>query len=299
MAPCSAVALVALIALAGAARADAALFDSPLKTAIDTAVQDAVKSEPRLGEAAPPRPAARAPPKAAERPSSSFERPPRLLSARPDRPADARRAEVLAGFGAVGGEIGDAAAPALPVLGATSAFATQLAGDYAAMGKFAAQSVKSLGGQFGDHLVGLGASLGNVGDTVGAALEAYDARYCEPAVCKPPAKQKAEFTGPGFTLTLSVGNCTFSEAALLSERADSRPPARAHRLCPTCPPLDCTVSTKTKSAPASRRRPAAPPQPSTARSSSASSRTSSTRRRPPSSSPSTSPRPPSPPSRAR
>jgi hypothetical protein len=90
--------------------------------------------------------------------------------------------------------------------------------------------------------MGLGASLGNVGDTVGAALEAYDARYCEPAECEPPAKKKAEFTGPGFTLTLSAGNCTFNETALLSEsphalvRADSRPPARAHHLCPACPP---------------------------------------------------------------
>lgn len=110
------------------------------------------------------------------------------------------------------------------------------------MGKFAAQSVKSLGGQFGDHLMGLGASLGNVGDTVGAALEAYDARYCEPAECEPPEKKKAEFTGPSFTLTLSAGNCTFNEVALLSEslprvylftRASNvaRPRARAHHRC--------------------------------------------------------------------
>ncbi|CAL8460863.1 g394 [Coccomyxa elongata] len=45
----------------------------------------------------------------------------------------------------------------------------------------------------------------------------YEDAYCTPAEYIPPAKVPANLTGPGFTLTFALGNCTFDDKQLLSK----------------------------------------------------------------------------------
>ncbi|EIE25587.1 hypothetical protein COCSUDRAFT_40785 [Coccomyxa subellipsoidea C-169] len=45
----------------------------------------------------------------------------------------------------------------------------------------------------------------------------YEDAYCTPAEYTPPAKVPANLTGPGFTLTFELGNCTFDGKELLSK----------------------------------------------------------------------------------
>jgi hypothetical protein len=182
------------MALLSASVVQANIHQSPLKAAIDQSVQEAVASERSRG-----------------RPRRQIAtRPQRLISASSPLVAHwiAPTAEILGGFGAVSnhveggmqqaaGAVANQAQGVLQSLGALqqavgavtdplASTATGVAGqvlkDYANMGQYAAQSVRNLGGQFLGSVAGVGSQLSTGYDQLSVVLDAYEQKYCTPAV---------------------------------------------------------------------------------------------------------------------
>ena len=68
------------------------------------------------------------------------------------------------------------------------------------------QEYKAYGPQFN-------AAYSSLASNWEAIAQGISARYCAEPVFTPPTKKPAKFSGPGFSLTFSSGNCTFDEEA--------------------------------------------------------------------------------------
>ena len=88
------------------------------------------------------------------------------------------------------------------------------------MGQNVVSSNKTLGNQMLGSLAGVGSTLGVAYDQLDSVLSAYEAQYCTPAKFIPSVKKPAKFTGPGFELELSAGQCMFDDDELMGTFLD-------------------------------------------------------------------------------